>query len=387
MRFLVFSDSHLGANRYNLAWFKDNLRNVFSQVIDKSFDFDVDAILFCGDMFDTPFVSAKEINFTISTLKKLDSRPFIAIIGNHDLQSGRPLEESPVQIINQSLSNFTLLHFEQPFIYINDVKIHGVPYLTPKDFENKQAIFDIYQKNVDDTTLNIGLLHQDLSELDYSKYIPFTLSESDIQCFDFCFIGHYHNRVEKDSYLYVGSTYPLSFKQALQEKGYYIVDISSDGIKYSFYPIQSRYNLYEIALSLDEFETFIANESHISELVERNLNVIRLVISCDESELNKATFLAKEFRQRYQKDFEKIVVDYNIQSQNISVDDVDSDHEFDILSESVVNYLSKSTQLEKQKILELLHMLLDFEPHYKSESKMVQEAMTFIQNKLGLKHE
>jgi len=376
MKLLVFSDSHLGASRYNLSWFRHELQLVFDEVFQKANDLEVDGILFCGDLFDSPLASNNDMVFAIRVIRSYN-KPVILIVGNHDLQSSRPLDESPIQIINESCDNVNVLHKDVDIsVVYNDVNLIGISYLSPLDFQehtSHTSMLQQYYDRIDPNKINIALFHQDLSGLNYSKYIPYTINTDDLEPFDFSLFGHYHNRIESDNYLFVGSTYPLSFKQAEQQKGCYLLTVNDKEVTYKFVPLTNhKHKLKEIIVdNLDE------NVCEMIEyLIDNAYDVIRLVFQINEVDLPQATLLAKDLRKKYHKKLEKFMVDFNIIDRSIEEQE-HHDVEFKDMQQytlAFANLLTKRYEYDKDFVIKALDILYNTEFSYKSESKQIEQA-------------
>ena len=377
VKIFAFSDAHLGASRYNLKWFSEELRKAFLDMLHKAKDLNVDAIVFCGDLFDTPFVNVKEILFAIQAFRSVNI-PTYLIIGNHDLQSGRPLEESPVKLVEESCNNVHII--DKGNVHIYDLNVIGIPYITPAEFleyTSHTLMLERYYKLLDNHSKNIALLHQDVLALEYAKYIPTALKLDALEPFDYCLIGHYHDKVEHERFAYIGSTYPLSFKQARVDKGGYLVTVTDDDVELQFHPVTKiQHKLKEIRITYDEFDNSILEKE-----IENGYDVIRIVFEMKEDQLPYATLLAKDLRKIYGSQLEKLMIDYDITNKSKEVDSTFDDIAQDIHDTSIFSYkdlLVKLTEADNDLVHFALDKLEGYEIAYKSESKQIEQAVKLL---------
>ena len=373
------SDSHIGASRYSLPWFNDELKLAFEDLLEKAKDLDVDAILFCGDLFDSPVVNSADVVYVIRQLNRINI-PFVSIVGNHDLQTSKPLDDSPVSIVNEACPNMSILHNANISLHMNGVNFIGISYIPPNRFQNiskDTSVLEPYYDYVDSTTINIALIHQDMSLLEYAKYIPNTLTLKDLEPFNFTFAGHYHMRVESDRYLYVGSTYPLSFKQAEELKGGYLVTIDNNGkVTYDFVEVtKTNHKLKDVTIDFDSFANDI-----LDSLIDDGYDVIRLTFKLKESQVPIASKVAKELRLKY-KHLEKLIVDFSIIDKETTVIDA-SNVEFKSTEDIIYTFLqtleSKYDDEQINKVKQLLNTMKNFQPTHRSESKKVEQATKLL---------
>lgn len=102
IRLLHISDVHLGAPLGGFGVVADErrraIRDAFRQLPARVHQWDVDAVLVAGDLFDGPEPERADVDLAREVLRRLaDDRPVFAIPGNHDpaLNSGSPWHEMP----------------------------------------------------------------------------------------------------------------------------------------------------------------------------------------------------------------------------------------------------------------------------------------------------
>ena len=87
MRFVHFSDTHLGASNFRLSERRQDFYKAFKQVIDFCLEKKPDFVIHTGDLFDTGKPDNETILFAIDELKKLKKEGirFLVIPGSHDV--------------------------------------------------------------------------------------------------------------------------------------------------------------------------------------------------------------------------------------------------------------------------------------------------------------
>jgi exonuclease SbcD len=87
MRFVHFSDTHLGRKNFKIDERERDFERAFKQVIDFALEKKVDFVIHSGDIVDTGKPSYGTINFLVTQLKRLKKEdiPFFTVPGSHDV--------------------------------------------------------------------------------------------------------------------------------------------------------------------------------------------------------------------------------------------------------------------------------------------------------------
>ncbi len=200
MRFIVFSDLHLhNYKRFSKGQSRlDNCTQALRDILDYAHEHDINNVLFCGDLFDTPkalntVVINRAIEVFSEAFEKNPILKFIAISGNHDHASknllGSPAE-SALTCLSNAFPRFLLI--DDTFIATDCGRIHGIPYYEyPEHFY--QAL-DTARKSLS-KKLNILLIHQSPMGIK-NLHIPadIDISDSRFSSFDIVLTGHIHWR-------------------------------------------------------------------------------------------------------------------------------------------------------------------------------------------------
>jgi len=84
MKFIAFSDQHLESKLYNIPELEQDNRELFSMVIDKALEYEVDYLVSVGDLFDNNKPSSDTIRFVTAELRRLEGKVIpVAIAGDH----------------------------------------------------------------------------------------------------------------------------------------------------------------------------------------------------------------------------------------------------------------------------------------------------------------
>ena len=87
MKFVHFSDTHLGRKNFKIDEREKDFEKAFKKVIDFAIEKNVDFIIHSGDIVDTGKPSYGSINFLVSQLKRLKKEDigFFTVPGSHDV--------------------------------------------------------------------------------------------------------------------------------------------------------------------------------------------------------------------------------------------------------------------------------------------------------------
>ena len=242
MKLSIISDTHLGFGKGER---KLDAVIAFEEAVDRSMKM-ADAILFAGDMFDSPYPRSEIVFHAVRILSKLKSAkhtpfsiqrkipalchrgmPFIAITGNHERRS-REFRD-PVQQL-ESAGLLVRLHAEH--VMIDDVCVYGVSSV-PERFASK-----IFHKLSPEPcgAYNILMFHQGIEGFLYAPTDRPSLTLSDLpEGFDLYVNGHIHERQEKkigDGKLLINGSTILTQLKDEGKKGFNILDTSTGKIEF-----------------------------------------------------------------------------------------------------------------------------------------------------------
>ncbi len=291
-KFIVVSDIHLHLWNYGTPF--SRLRSILEDLnaaITFAYEDNIDAILFCGDIFHTHgTISTEVLNETFIIFdrhKHLLRKKAVYIPGNHDLTYKDNDYNNPTSIC--FLKNFGKLSNYISNVEINNnfPIIHCIPY-TESEAYLKRGL-DLC---TDDSIL---ILHQGVSNVELNSK-GFTLNEllkpemipNNIL---HAFSGHYHTKKSISSKLTIpGALVQHTFADSEDERGFLEVTIENKNIEILFHPSTNHYKFIRIPYSEDlyskrrelqelEMENFIAinnvpsNETiRLNHFISNNLN-------------------------------------------------------------------------------------------------------------------
>lgn len=219
-KYLLVGDSHWGISGCNQSMIEQNIK-VWNYIFDIAKDYQVDAIIDCGDFLD----KRKEIDANLfriildNVISKLD-RPLYMLVGNHNLYYRD----------NSSVNNISIFK-DCPYVFIVDkfTKLNNID-LVP--WVNKDNVDDITME-IKHTMNDYCVGHFELNGFNFDKVRVAQVNEERIsksllsQKYNKVFSGHYHIRSEKDNIMYVGTPHQLTWIDEGVEKYIYILDTDS----------------------------------------------------------------------------------------------------------------------------------------------------------------
>ncbi|NLK94376.1 MAG: DNA repair exonuclease [Clostridiales bacterium] len=256
---------------------KEELKEVFNNIINFCIDKSVDIFLLAGDIFDNYTINKETIYFIENSFKKLERTRVFISPGNHD-----PYSESSFYKLIKWPSNVYVFKGQLEKVYIKefDINIWGA------------AFNNTYEKNsllsgfsYDDDKINIMVLHGEISKSKLgNEYNPITIEEIQNTHMDYIALGHRHNfsginKIGKTFYSYSGCPQGRGFDE-LGNKGIVYGYISKGNADLKFVKTSKRNYLEKRidisnAFGYEEVKTIIINS--ISE-EDRKKNLYKIVL-------------------------------------------------------------------------------------------------------------
>lgn len=217
-KYLIVGDSHWGISGCNQSMIEQNIR-VWGYIFNIAKDYQVDAIIDCGDFLD----KRKEIDANLldiinkNVMEKLPCHLYLTV-GNHNLYYRD----------NSLVNNISIFQkmFPNNVTVIDKFTTIGVIDLVP--WVNKDNTTEIANRMNQSLSLYcIG--HFELNGFNFDKVRVAQVSEERVtkqmlKNYKKVFSGHYHIRSEKDNILYVGTPHQLTWIDEGVEKYIYILD-------------------------------------------------------------------------------------------------------------------------------------------------------------------
>lgn len=256
---------------------KEELKEVFNNIINFCIDKSVDIFLLAGDIFDNYTINKETIYFIENSFKKLERTRVFISPGNHD-----PYSESSFYKLIKWPSNVYVFKGQLEKVYIKefDINIWGA------------AFNNTYEKNsllsgfsYDDDKINIMVLHGEISKSKLgNEYNPITIEEIQNTHMDYIALGHRHNfsginKIGKTFYSYSGCPQGRGFDE-LGNKGIVYGYISKGNADLKFVKTSKRNYLEKRidisnAFGYEEVKTIIINS--ISE-EDRKKNLYKIIL-------------------------------------------------------------------------------------------------------------
>ncbi len=182
------ADIHIGASFGRLSSALSSMRakeqrESFSSLINYCKSVNSDALVICGDLFDSPHPLKNDADFVKSELASLSPIPVFIIAGNHDyICPGSPFSEKGYFSENVHIFPTFDYSFEIPD---KNVVIYG------KSYSSSVAETSFFDISPDESKINIICLHGDMNASgDYNQIKKEILSSLPI---NYAAFGHIHN--------------------------------------------------------------------------------------------------------------------------------------------------------------------------------------------------
>ncbi|PIN99878.1 hypothetical protein COT72_03510 [archaeon CG10_big_fil_rev_8_21_14_0_10_43_11] len=135
MKFLHFSDTHIGKRNFKLEEREGDFERAFEQCVSLALEEQVDFVIHAGDMFDIGRPSHKSIVFVITQLKRLKKQniPVFTVAGSHDMSKDDTvlsILEKVGLIVNLSSQRFFSVENDKLVldgVVVGDAFVCGVP--------------------------------------------------------------------------------------------------------------------------------------------------------------------------------------------------------------------------------------------------------------------
>lgn len=231
MLLLHVSDTHLGSSKpltYSRRREAD-FYEVFDEVVEIAVNERVDAVIHCGDMFDSYEPSPRTYYHAIKSLKRLSAAgiQFLVIAGQHD--QPKRAEVSPLKVLEE-VGVARTLAISEPKTHVvrlraGELGVTAVPYSPPEVLST--WVGKLGRVEADRSVLMAHLL---LKELGLPRSHA-SLAELNAAEYDYVALGDYHlrysTRYGRTPVVYPGSTEALTVSEASSERFASLVDLST----------------------------------------------------------------------------------------------------------------------------------------------------------------
>ncbi len=329
MKILHTADIHIGYKTHGVIDPKTGLHSrlgdferCFRYMVDHAIKENVDLILFCGDAYRDMNPSQTDQRIFARSLKPLLDRdiPIVMIVGNHDhpYTFGKVNSMEIFSLFSDNIHLFTTCESRDIMTKSGPVRVIGLPWpmihelRTKEEFaalakeKQHEKVHEIYsgfvmaeaerlrKEPVSYPVVVAGHLHVETAVMtEGSERVTlvtrdpvFTLSMLKQPEFDYVALGHIHkyqelNKERKPPVVYSGSIERISFAEAVQKKGFVMIDISKKkevAFRHVLTPSRKMIQL-EIDVRGEEEPMPLILEKIGNEILEEA--VVRVVITCN----------------------------------------------------------------------------------------------------------
>jgi exonuclease SbcD len=288
VKVLHFADLHLGMESYGhidattgLSTRLNDILSTFDKVIDYALNNDIDLVLFCGDAYKSREPSQTQQREFARRINRLSNNgiPIFLLIGNHDLPNA--IGRATSTEIFDTLAIKNVYVSSKPDIYRIPTK-HGIIQIVSLPWLRRSALMSKEDtKNLNFEQLNermqqslTNIINTLATKLDTSlpailaahiwvvgatlgtekmmtigQEHTLLLSNVANPAYDYIALGHIHKQQVLQAnppIVYSGSLERLDFGDEDDEKGFYVIDIDSDGktgkknVAFEFHPTNGR---------------------------------------------------------------------------------------------------------------------------------------------------
>lgn len=252
LRFIHFSDSHLGASDsftddYNVKDVREKDKYIaLKETVNHILRLKPDFVLHTGDFFHRSSPGNAALVNAVEQIGRLNDAgiPFYMIAGNHDYPKVASTE--PIHQIFDHLRHVKIFYDESySRIELEQCTLHAIPHINTA--EKLQAEVERIRLN-SNSKPNILMMHlsmpirpEDEIELGGGTFPPENLAI--LRQFDYVALGHWHKFRHMKEYGYVyysGAPDKMDLGEINSEKGFIAVEINGNGPVVEFIPLKTR---------------------------------------------------------------------------------------------------------------------------------------------------
>ena len=216
---------------------KNELLEVFKNIIDLAIDENIEVLLIAGDVFDNLTVNKNTLFFISDQIRRINNIKVFISPGNHDPYN----EKSFYNIINWP-ENVYIFNGDMEFKEVKELNliIWGAGFRS--NYENETLLRGI---NVDNDKINIMLLHGEItSSNSKNEYNPIYINDIYNSNIDYIALGHRHKfsgilKEGMTTYAYSGCPQGRGFDEE-GEKGVVIGEVYRGGTNLRFFSVCKR---------------------------------------------------------------------------------------------------------------------------------------------------
>lgn len=328
---------------------KEELLEVFNNIINLTIKENVQVLLIAGDLFDNLMVNKNTLFFIHRVLQKISHVKVFISPGNHD-----PYNENAFYKMIDWPENVYIFKGKMEQVEVKELNLILWGCGFNNSYVNETLIDSV---KVDKSKINIMVAHGEIENGNSkNEYNPIYLKDIEASNMDYIALGHRHNysgiqRVGKTSYSYSGCPQGRGFDES-GEKGVVLGEVYIGGTSLEFIPICKRkYITRKINISSSNsyeevIEKIISNCNEYERL--ENLFKVILVGNIREEFTLNENILNEKIKDKFY--YLKII---NNTSIDIDLDDIAKDYSIKGKFVAEVIKLLETASDEEREILEM----------------------------------
>ena len=216
---------------------KNELLEVFKNIIDLAIDEKIEVLLIAGDVFDNLTVNKNTLFFISDQIKRIKNIKVFISPGNHD-----PYNEKSFYSMMNWPENVHIFKGDMEFKEVKELNLIVWGAGFRNNYENETLLRGV---NVDNDKISIMLLHGEIaSGNSKNEYNPIYINDIYKSNIDYIALGHRHKfsgilKEGMTTYAYSGCPQGRGFDEE-GEKGVIIGEVYKGGTNLSFFPVCKR---------------------------------------------------------------------------------------------------------------------------------------------------
>lgn len=281
---------------------KEELKEVFKNIIDFCNDNNVDILLMAGDIFDNYTVNRETLLFIEDSLKSISNVRVFISPGNHDPYSN----SSFYKLVNWP-DNVYIFKGKLEKVYLKElgVSVYGAAFNSK--YERESLISEINEMS-NHEEINLMVIHGEIANAkDGNEYNPITLSDIENSNMDYIALGHRHsysgiNNIGSTYYAYSGCPQGRGFDE-IGDKGIIYGDVYKGGTELSFVKTSKR-NYEEVIVNVTGCNTYEEIRTKIISTINEDLRKINYYKIILKGEINSSFIIDEDIlKSRIKDDF------------------------------------------------------------------------------------
>ena len=281
---------------------------------------DCDSVIYLGDFFDHPELSAEEI--TAIKEIKWNIKPHYFLVGNHEMGTN-DLTYSSCHLFEYIDTYTGAKVVDKPLtVHFGDVSLHFIPYI----LEEQRKPFAEYLSKAPGRK-NIVLSHNDISGMNLGRFISingFNVEEIQQEC-DLFLNGHLHNGTKvADKVINVGNLTGQNFSEDAYLYDHCILILNTDTMQCEVYENPYAMNFYKVDATLFDFDvsslkprsavtlkTTVDKQEYYKNLLSEADNIIasRIILVPTEQEMYQEQNTAEVFSVNHLNKFNEYILE------------------------------------------------------------------------------